>query len=272
MEHQDDGNCERDPARSARTTWRARSDRELIVAMRADIGAAFEEFVARYQPLLLARSRRFDMPQWEREDCVAEVLESMMLRLVRPDVRAPREMAAYLTRALHNRLVDIVRARTARVAEASCMADWSHVALEGAVTALASRHAVTSCGAFPKETSSALSPVLERLARALTDPLSDDERQLIGWESNMIPHRTIAEWLGVSHAAATKRIWRLRTRLRELAMKHVEALGLEDRAEVERVIDRLQPAAPNQKDGTASIAAAGSSPHRRMTDHGGTAR
>ena len=270
MEHRDDGSCERKSAPSARMAWRARSDRELIVAMRADVTAAFEEFIARYQPMLLARSRRFDMPQWEREDCVAEVLESMMLRLVRPDVRAPTEMAAYLTRMLHNRLVDVTRTRTARVAEAGRMADWSHAGLEGAVTALASRHAVTSCGADGAGTIGSLSPVLERLAHALIQPLSDSERQLIGWESNMIPHRTIAEWLGLSHAATTKRIWRLRTRLRELAMRYAESLGAEERVEIEHVIARERISATHRGSRTG-VATSGTYPPGDMTGKGGTA-
>ena len=40
MEHRDDERCEQESAHPPRTAWRARSDRELIVAMRADISAA----------------------------------------------------------------------------------------------------------------------------------------------------------------------------------------------------------------------------------------
>jgi len=271
MEHRDDGSCEQESAHLPRTAWRGRSDRELVVAMRADISAAFEEFVARYRPLLLARCRRFELPQWEREDCVADTLESMMLRLVRPDVRAPREMAAYLTRALHNRLVDITRLRAARVAEAECATDWDHPGTEGAVTALVSQHAIRSSRETSAGMAGGLSPALERLARALLDPLTDEERQLIGWESNMIPHRTIAAWLGLSHAATTKRVWRLRARLREMALRHAGSLPSAERNEIERIINRHAAGESDTHTGHQTIALAGRRVRRSMTEDGGTA-
>jgi DNA-directed RNA polymerase specialized sigma24 family protein len=240
--------------------------------MRADISAAFEEFVARYRPLLLARCRRFELPQWEREDCVADTLESMMLRLVRPDVRAPKEMAAYLTRALHNRLVDITRLRAARVAEAECASDWNHPGAEGAVTALISQHAIRSSAETSTGITATLSPALERLARALLDPLTDEERQLIGWESNMIPHRTIAAWLGSSHAATTKRIWRLRARLRETALRHADSLPPAERNEIERIINRRATGESATHAGHETIRLSGGPVRRRrMTEERGTA-
>lgn len=232
MEHRDDESCEQESALRPRTAWRARSDRELIVAMRADISAAFDEFVARYQPLLLARSRRFDLPQWEREDCVADVLESMMLRLLKPETRAPKEMAAYLVRVLHNRLVDVSRTRGGREAARHGVADSGDVGVERLVAAPDT----------PDLTVPELSPALQRLAQALVGPLTDEERQLIGWESNMIPHRTIAAWLGVSHAAATKRIWRLRARLREVALRYSASLAPAEQREIMRVINRNEAA------------------------------
>ena len=269
MEHRDDGSCEQEPVHPPGTAWRGRSDRELVVAMRADISAAFEEFIARYRPLLMARSRRFELPQWEREDCVAETLESVMLRLVRPDVRAPREMAAYLTRALHNRLVDVTGLRATRVAETESAADWGHSGAEGTVTSLASQHALESCGESPAGGAGAPSPALQQLAHALVDPLTDDERQLIGWEGNMIPHRTIAAWLGLSHAAATKRIWRLRTRLREIAVQHVRSLKPDERKEIERIMNRSAPgeSSPHSAHDAMGLSAGET---RSCTDEGGT--
>lgn len=271
MEHRDDGSCEQGAAHPPRTTWRGRSDRELVVAMRADVSLAFEEFVARYRPLLLARSRRFDLSQWEREDCVADTLEAMMLRLVRPDIRAPEEMAAYLTRALHNRLVDIARARAAQATD-ECTANWSKPGADRTVAVIVPQHAVMPCDDAAVGISSGLSPAVERLARALLDPLTEDERQLIGWESNMIPHRTIAAWLGVSHAAATKRIWRLRARLREIALGHADSLAPSERGEIERIINRHVPEKSATYAGQEAIAVSGSHMRRCLHEEGGTAR
>jgi hypothetical protein len=117
-----------------------------------------------------------------------------------------------------------------------------------------------------------MSPALERLAQALVQPLTDDERQLIGWESNMIPHRTIAAWLGLSHAAATKRIWRLRARLREVALRYSETLAPAERREVERVINRNAATGPARRAEAEGVAPSGNRVLRGRTREGGTGR
>ena len=247
------------PGRKRSDAWRTRSDRELIVAMRAGASAAFDEFVARYEPLLQARSRRMQLPEWERNDCVADTLESVVVHLLKPDVRAPAKMAAYLTRALYNQLSDAERARQARRGREESAVDWSDRALDGAVTGAVSQYTVHACQ--PADAASLqLLPGLARLAAALVQPLSDEERLLLGWESSMIPHRTIAEWLGISRGAATKRVWRLRERLRRLAAEHVSLFAPEERIEVDRFLKRRLDG-PNH--GRISMAAeVTSSPYR----------
>jgi len=54
-----------------------------------------------------------------------------------------------------------------------------------------------------------------------------------------MPHRQIAEWLGVSYDAATKRIWRLKRRLQSLAAEHYARIsGAHERRELERLFRR----------------------------------
>jgi DNA-directed RNA polymerase specialized sigma24 family protein len=200
------------------------------------------------------------MPQWEREDSVADVLESMMLRLLKPEVRAPKEMAAYLARVLHNRLVDVSRRRGGREATQHGVADSSDVDVARLIAAPDTADS----------TASSMSPALERLARALVDPLTDEERQLIGWESNMIPHRTIAAWLGVSHAAATKRIWRLRARLREVALRYSASLASAEHREIMRVIRRNEAAESGRRSEAAeAVSLEGSRGLRRRAGQSG---
>lgn len=213
--------------------WRSRTDRELIVAMRTGTSAAFDEFIARYEPLLRSRTSRSSLPSWERDDCVADTLQSVILHLLRPDVRAPATMAAYLTRALHNRLADASRARCLRNAVEDSEADQVDPAMDHAAMSTMSRYSVEAC-APADEARVSLPCGLEHLAAALVRPLTDEERLLISWEGNMIPHRTVAEWLGISRAAATKRIWRLRTRLREAAAAYARSLPPPEQVEVER--------------------------------------
>ena len=236
MEHRrDPGEMESATQRAA--VWRSRSDRELIVEMRRGISAAFDEFIARYAPLLRSRTGWTRLPEWEREDCVAEALETVILHLLQPEVRAPASMAAYLTRALRNRLTDAGRAREARTAGEGSGADRNNPAMNRVVTSAVSRYSVDACapaGMAP----TGLPRGLERLAAALVRPLTDEERLLVTWEGNMIPHRTIAAWLGISRAAATKRIWRLRTRLREAAAVYASSLPPREQDEIVRFVDR----------------------------------
>lgn len=239
------------PGRKGSDAWRTRSDRELIVAMRAGASAGFDEFVARYEPLLRSRSRRTQLPEWERDECVADALQSVILHLLKPNVRAPATMAAYLTRALYNRLADATRALQARRSKEEGAVDWSARARDRAITDAVSAYTVHACQ--PVDAASLqLSPGLGRLAAVLVQPLSDEERLLLGWESSMIPHRTIAEWLGISRGAATKRIWRLRERLRRLATEYLGSVAPAERMEVERFLNRRSDIRGRGTTGTAA--------------------
>lgn len=265
MEHRrDPGELESATQRAA--AWRSRSDRELIVDMRRGVSAAFDEFIARYQPLLRLRTGRARLPEWERDDCVAETLESVILYLLRPEVRAPATIGAYLTRALYNRLMDARRARQARKAGEGNAADRNNPAMGRAVVAAVSRYSIDAC--TPADVSRAeLAPGLEQLAATLVRPLTDEERLVITWEGNMIPHRTIAAWLGISRAAATKRIWRLRTRLREAVAEYARSLPPPERAEVERFVHRRTERAtdPRRMKAAAEVTRSPYEAERRIT-------
>ena len=243
-------------------SWREHSDRDLIAAMRANVSPAFDEFVARYQPLLLARAGRFGLPAWQREEYVIEVLESTILRFVKPGIQPPAEMAAYLTRTLSNRLLDAVRAHGARTRHEQAAADRTAPAYEQAVTSLASQDALEGSAVFRDASASDPPPGIAQLAAALIHQMSEEEHNLISWESNMIPHRTIALWLGISHAAATKRIWRLRARLREIAARHARTLSPAEQDDIDRFMHRLGRPAPQAANSRAMVAEGASSPYR----------
>lgn len=219
-----------------REGWRSQSDVAVIEGMRAGVAAAFNEFVERYQPFLLSRARQAAMPEWESNDCVAEVLESVALYLIRPEVRPPSKVAGYLARALRNRMVDGARTRASRAASELHAADRSRPSYEGAVTSVASQYALESCQLDSTEFEKPVPPPVHSLLTLLNEALTDEERTLLVWEGNMIPHRTIAQWLGISHSAATKRISRLRMRLRALATAHRDRLEPAAQVEIGRVM------------------------------------
>jgi hypothetical protein len=82
------------------------------------------------------------------------------------------------------------------------------------------------------------SRAVEGLAAFIRMHLTDEEQQILAWEERRMPHRQIAEWLGVSYDAATKRIWRLKRRSQTLAAHYAQVLPPEDRREMERLFRR----------------------------------
>ena len=68
--------------------------------------------------------------------------------------------------------------------------------------------------------------------------LTDEEQQVLGWDERRVPHRQIAEWLGVSYDAATKRIWRLKRRLQALVADYCAHAPAPERTELERLFRR----------------------------------
>jgi len=62
--------------------------------------------------------------------------------------------------------------------------------------------------------------------------LTAEERQMLIWVSNAVPMREIAQWLGIGYSAAKVRLSRLRSRLRERALRHVNECAGAEREEL----------------------------------------
>jgi hypothetical protein len=73
----------------------------------------------------------------------------------------------------------------------------------------------------------------------LEEGLSDQERDVLAWVSEHRPQSQIADWLGISHPAARKRLERLRARLEEMATQYRHSLSGRDRRDVDRFFDRF---------------------------------
>jgi hypothetical protein len=76
------------------------------------------------------------------------------------------------------------------------------------------------------------------LSTLLEEGLTDDERRILVWLGNYVSQRDICAWLGVSYAAGTQRIWRLRARLRLAAHKHLRAFHPREQLELARFFRR----------------------------------
>ena len=187
---------------------------------------AFREFVLRFRPYLLDAAARAGAPAGERDALVADVLVDACARLADDRHPAPRTLAAYLGTALRNRWRNVCRGERRRHARDvdALAAEVADAADEGAVPSLGSEWS-RQASRGPDDDPVPLHPALAALAAALTGELRDDEERLVlAWLGHHVPQRIIADWLGVSYAAASKRVERLRHRLRRAALAHAASL------------------------------------------------
>src|SRR5689334_12170877 len=84
------------------------SDDALIDAMRGGVSEAWQEFLVRFRPVLIQYGLRTRMDPSEACDCVDQVLEDAALRWAVEGNAAPKNVIAYLLRALtfHRRTLE----------------------------------------------------------------------------------------------------------------------------------------------------------------------
>lgn len=224
-------------AEARRTDYADLTDRQLIEHMRREEPEALQEFFERFQPLLLRYARSLGVQSALREQVVLGCLDDVALVLMRHLTPIPRSLAAYLIRALRHDVLGERRGTGRRAAR-----DEAALALRGAMTErvvleVCSEESVRA-SAGPDWEAAALSPALERLASALDEGLTDEERCVLGWLGQWVPQALVADWLGISYGALRVRVSRLRDRLREAALRYAGQLPPEDRAVLQEFFRR----------------------------------
>ena len=208
----------------------------LVAAMRQGDARALEEFIARHRALLVHEARRCGIPEGEREDAVADLLHDVAVRLITLRDAPPRSLAAYLATAMRRRAQNDARSRRRRERREGDAADAARAPDESAAAAAAPPahdDPDPDAAATPS-----VAPALARLAAALEQGLSDAERQLLRWMESHVPQSLIAQWLGISQGAAALRVWRLRARLRDAAVRYAAGLDGADRRDLLRFFRR----------------------------------
>jgi hypothetical protein len=213
------------------------SDADLLAAMRRHDTVAWGVFAARYRPILEAYARKNKIPTSEWAACIDDLLADEALRLSQPDVVAPDHLAAYLIRAVRHRYLYIKRSASCRDRNYSAASEDR--AGESVISSACSEDALRS-SAGPDASPIGISGALRRLAGDLRAGLTDEEESLLIWASEGVPRRRIAEWVGMSHEACAKRIWRLCRRLRLECTKRSGLYSLRDQAEIERFLRRAK--------------------------------
>ena len=217
------------------------SERELVARLRARDPEAVDEFIRRFEPLVIRYAYWLRIAADERNHWVAELLYDVALTLGRARTRQPRQLKAYVAgacrlRALEHRL----RETTYRTRVLDALRDvhqGSPELREVVVTSLASERSLQDARG-PAWEPPALSPVLERLVNALQREVSPDERQTLEWLGDQVSYTHIAERLGISRPAAVSRIQRLRIKLIGAALRFGATLGRLERAELVRFLRR----------------------------------
>jgi hypothetical protein len=235
--------------------WRRRvaeflegTDAALLRAVAKDDRHAWVALLMRVRPPMEEWARRSGVPHDDWPECIDDVIEDVVLRLRAPGKTAPEHIVAYFVEAARLKFRMVLRARQARLARLLTLADGPPVpgsaghavVREQIVTPLASEYA-RYAALPPGDERETIAPALARMAVWIRDQLSEADQRILGWQAYGAPHRRIAEWLGVSYEAATKRVWRLTRRARALAERYAaEHAPANDLPELERFFNRAR--------------------------------
>jgi DNA-directed RNA polymerase specialized sigma24 family protein len=205
------------------------SDQELIERMRRNETLAFHELFWRFQTLLVRYAKQFGVQPALREETVVETLNDAAVPLMKYSTPVPRSLVAYLVGSLRHRVGASARAAR-RVAEGQ--REFTDEGEAAELLARSSSEASVRASRGQWSDPPVLSPALERLASALDEGLTSEERMILDWVARWVPQRVIAEWVGMTHGALRIRVWRLRERLREAAVVYADHLSPAERLEL----------------------------------------
>jgi len=229
-----------------RSSYRDLDDSALVDAMRSGDERAIDEFLTRFHRVVRDRARQSRLVGHNVEETIAELIEDVAVLISIGRVRPTRSIAAYLMTVLRRRLAVASKADGDRSAVESRAAIELPGHGERAVPSVVSEstwRATQGADWVPLPVPAAV----ERLASMIEEGLSKEERLILESLSNFVAQREICQWLGVSYAAGTQRIWRLRERLRQTAMTYADHFDQHEREELQTFLRRfLDPSASEQ--------------------------
>lgn len=245
-------------------------DQALAVALHDGDARVMREFVRRFRRLLAHRIRAAGLDPRECENEVMDVLFRITAGLSSGKLAVPRSVAGYVVQSFWRRW----RRRQAQVARRDERMGGAPHAVAGVsepIVASACSEYTRRLAAGPEWEPERLSPALERLVISFVNGLSEDDHRLLVWLSHLVPQRTIAEWMGATYGATVQRIWRLRERLRDGAVRYAQSLPPTERRELMRFFRRTTAMRDAIERGgrsrrSAPLATTGDSPASRGSD------
>ena len=214
-------------------------DLALLAALRRGEHAAYPAFFERFHRVLLDYARRGGVASADRDELVEQLLDDLAMQFMTSGGALPRNPRMYVIAAFRKKLLNVKRARGRRdrlIRDAAA----EHYAAGSADFAAGCSQRMVRESLGPGWERAPLPPVLERLSEKLAEKLTDDERLLLDAVAENVPQREIAEWLGVTHAVARKRLERLRARLTDVAMRYANSLAPDDARELQRFFRRCR--------------------------------
>ena len=226
-----------------RSSYRDLDDSGLVDAMRCGDERAIDEFLTRFHRVVRDRARQSRLVGRNVEETIAELIEDVAVLILMGRVRPTRSIAAYLMTVLRRRLAVASKADGDRTnAESRASIDLPGEG-ERAVPSVVSESTWRAAHG-PDWVPLPVPPAVERLASMIEEGLSKEERLILESLSNFVAQRDICQWVGVSYAAGTQRIWRLRERLRHTAMTYADHFDQHEREELQNFLLRfLDPSA-----------------------------
>lgn len=216
--------------------YREVGDAALVAAVRRGDAEAIDEFLARFQEVVMSQAKLLRVPPPEWRTWTSDLLCDVVVGLMQKTGAGPRSVVAYLIVAARNKHRAVLRQRSLHERR-----------LEERATVLggAERVLETACSEFSVRMTygsdwepAPLPPVLDRLVSAMEYAMDPGERRLLSWVAQRTSFSTIARMLGEQRSTIVKRVTRLRARLIEAALRFGETLGARERADLVRFLRR----------------------------------
>ena len=218
------------------TRFREASDAALVAAVRRGDADAIDEFLERFQEVVMSQAKLLRLPRSEWQSWTSDLLCDVVLGLMGKAQGSPRSIVAYLITAARNK-------------HRASQREWSihHTRVAERATELggAERVVATACSESsvratyaPDWKPAPLPPVLDRLVSAMERAITPEEHRLLSWVAQRTSFSTIARMLGEQRSTIVKRVTRLRARLIEATLGFGESLPMNERMELVRFLRR----------------------------------
>lgn len=216
--------------------YRKVGDAALVAAVRRGDTEAVDEFLERFQEVVMSQAKVSRVPPVEWRSWTSDLLCDVVVGLIGKTGASPLSIVAYLLTAARNK-------------HRAAQREWSlhQQRLDERATGLGGEERVlaTACSEFSVRTTyppdwepAPLPPVLDRLVSAMESSINPEQRRLLSWAAQRTPFSTMARMLGEQRSTIVKRVTRLRARLVEVALRFGESLAAGERAELVRFLRR----------------------------------